>query len=371
MATILIYDSPETNADLYYACGFSAPDPFLYVEHNGKKHLFLSQLEFNRGARDAKVDKVHSIEPFFEKATSNGKTDIFEAIYLSIQSIGVAACTVQSTAGIALVENLRQRGITIDWRAGSIYPTRFIKNEWEKKEMKKAQKAIIVAMKEAEAVLSATEIKKHCLYLNKKPLTSEGLRSVIETSLLKNGYLAQGTIVSGGDQAVDPHDRGSGPLRAHEAIIIDIFPKSIATGYFGDFTRTVCRGKAPEILKKQYKAVKDAQELGVSMIKDGILGSKIHQAIVDLFESRGFMTGPINGKPQGFIHSTGHGLGLEIHEFPRISAAPITLKAGMITSVEPGLYYYGQGGIRIEDIVFITKEGCEVLATYPKRFEIL
>ena len=179
------------------------------------------------------------------------------------------------------------------------------------------------------------------------------------------------TIVAGGNQATDPHERGSGPLKAHQAIIIDIFPRCIQSGYYGDFTRTFCRGKAPEQLKRQYKAVKEAQEAAIAIIRDGVLGSAVHQQVLDTFEERGYKTESINGEMQGFIHTTGHGIGLDIHEYPRISTVPITLKAGMITSVEPGLYYKGIGGVRIEDLVYITKTGCEMLSPYPKKFEIL
>jgi Xaa-Pro aminopeptidase len=78
----------------------------------------------------------------------------------------------------------------------------------------------------------------------------------------------------------------------------------------------------------------------------------------------------IDGKPQGFIHSTGHGLGLDVHEAPRVSKLSQQLKAGHVVTVEPGLYYEKLGGIRIEDVVYVTKTGCEVLTRIPKIFEL-
>lgn len=106
------------------------------------------------------------------------------------------------------------------------------------------------------------------------------------------------------------------------------------------------------------------------MIRHRIDGSKVHQAVQQTMESKGFRTGYRNGRPEGFIHSTGHGLGLDIHEPPRISRLPEILKKGTVVTVEPGLYYEKIGGIRIEDVVYVTEKGCEVLTKLPRQFEV-
>jgi Xaa-Pro aminopeptidase len=151
---------------------------------------------------------------------------------------------------------------------------------------------------------------------------------------------------------------------------MDVFPQHATTRYFADITRTVVRGKATDKVQRMFTAVKEGQEIAYRMIKDGVNGSAIHQAILDSFEQQGFLTGEQGGRMQGFFHGTGHGVGLEIHEPPRISPRADILKAGMVVTVEPGLYYTDAGGMRIEDMVIVTKDGCRLLTEAPKILEV-
>ena len=205
----------------------------------------------------------------------------------------------------------------------------------------------------------------------KKELTSEMVRLTICKTLLDNDCIAQETIVAGGPSSADPHERGEGPLYAGQPIVIDIFPRSGRSGYWGDITRTVCKGAASIELKKQYNAVKSAQAAQLKAIKAGVWTDKIHQIGVDLMENRGFKTETINDVPQGFIHGTGHGVGLEIHEAPRVSSGNHQkLRAGHVITIEPGLYYPEIGGVRIEDTILVTKEGYKMLSSCIKKFEV-
>jgi Xaa-Pro aminopeptidase len=201
-----------------------------------------------------------------------------------------------------------------------------------------------------------------------KPLTSEILRAEIDSAILRAGGNAHGTIVAGGDQACDPHERGSGPLSANSLIILDVFPRNAATGYYGDLTRTVVRGRASEAQRKLWDTVKAGQTLALRQIKAGADGAAIHKGIQDLFVKRGYPTEMRKGRRVGFFHGTGHGLGLEIHEYPRLQK--VRLQAGEVVTVEPGLYYPGLGGVRIEDVVAVTKTGHKMLSRFPKQLEI-
>jgi len=176
--------------------------------------------------------------------------------------------------------------------------------------------------------------------------------------------------VASGQHGCDPHDVGNGPIRAGEPVIIDIFPRSEKTGYFADITRTVVKGKPRPRVREMYDAVLAGQRGALRMIKPGVVASDIHGAILALFEKRGFKTGQIDGRMQGFFHGTGHGLGLEIHEAPRIAMNDTRLEAGMVVTVEPGLYYAGIGGMRIEDTVLVTRTGMRNLTRFPKFLEI-
>ena len=203
-----------------------------------------------------------------------------------------------------------------------------------------------------------------------KPLTVEFLRKAMHLTMMERDCLGQHTIVAPGVQAVDPHNEGSGPLKANEPIVMDVFPQHATSRYFADITRTVVKGKASDKVTRMFNAVKEGQEIAYRTIKDGADGAVIHKAIMDYFDSLGFKTGEQDGRMQGFFHGTGHGVGLEIHEPPRISVKPDILKAGMVVTVEPGLYYLDAGGIRIEDMVVVTHGGCCILTKAPKVLEV-
>jgi Xaa-Pro aminopeptidase len=208
------------------------------------------------------------------------------------------------------------------------------------------------------------------LHLDGEPLTSERVRSLIARTLMERACTARHTIVACGDQACDPHNHGSGPLRADLPVVIDIFPRSDETGYYSDMTRTVVRGEASGDLVDIYDAVLEAQLQALDRIRAGVDGRDVHQGVSSLFESRGFLTGLQDGRMQGFFHGTGHGVGLDIHEPPRVGKASDILEPGHVVSVEPGLYYTGRGAVRIEDLVVVTEAGCDNLTDYPKSLII-
>jgi Xaa-Pro aminopeptidase len=157
---------------------------------------------------------------------------------------------------------------------------------------------------------------------------------------------------------------------AHQPIIIDIFPRNNRTGYFADITRPVVKGQPSTALQNIYDTVFEGQQIALERIKEGADGKAIHEAIVNLFESRNYKTGEVDGRMQGYFHGTGHGIGLEIHEAPRMSKTAQTLRAGHVVTVEPGLYYPNRGAVRIEDLVVVTKNGSENLTTFPKVFQL-
>src|SRR5207244_8418524 len=139
------------------------------------------------------------------------------------------------------------------------------------------------------------------LHLNGARLTSETLQTNVNTTIMAQGWLPSHTIISSGNQCVDPHHEGTGSIKAHTSIIFDIFPRSQKTGYFGDLSRTVVRGRASDKLKEIYAAVQAGQNIGYEQIRDGVNGKEVHQNILALFESRGFHTGRINGRMQGLF----------------------------------------------------------------------
>ena len=203
------------------------------------------------------------------------------------------------------------------------------------------------------------------------PLTAEKLRAIIDTAIIQAGGLASRTVVAGGPQSCDPHEIGHGVLRAHEPIVLDVFPRSQKTGYFGDITRTVVKGRASEAVRKLFYTVQRAQELAFEHLHHQTPGCEVHAKVQAFFQQEGYKTGKIQGRMQGFFHGTGHGLGLEVHESPRVSAnSTDTLLAGNVVTVEPGLYYTGLGGVRLEDVALITTNGPRNLTKFEKGLEV-
>jgi len=363
----LIVATSEQNADLLWATGFFVPDPCIFIQKGRRKYLMLSDLEFARAQKEARVDQVISYD---ELRGTKKRTRFIDILDAALKRLKVRRLEVPSDFSLELADQLRRRKYRVRVGAEPFYPERAVKRKDEVDAIRKAIRATQYAIKQAIFTLQQSHIRKGRLYWRGKVLTSERLKQIINLTLMERGYVARHTIVAGGRQAADPHCTGFGPLKPHQAIVMDVFPRCEKTGYHADITRTVCKGLAPDKLKEMYRAVQAAQSAAIKKIRHNVDASLVHQAAADVLEKRGWKTERVNGTPQGFIHSTGHGLGLEIHEYPRVSQLKNKLKAGNVVTAEPGLYYPDIGGIRIEDDVLVTKSGCEVLSRLSKRFEI-
>jgi Xaa-Pro aminopeptidase len=373
----LIYADSEHDADLYYLSGFLAGDPFLYLETDGKKTLFLSDLEVDRGRTQGSVDEVSRLAEIAEKLKERaGKppADPVERLGAQIRIIaeerGLSGFEVPASFPLSLADVLRGLGLGVRWRRAPFVPERVLKTDDEVGKIRGAIAHTEAAMTAAIERIRAAEIRDGMLVENGEPLTSEMVRFTIDSLLLERNCHAYDAIVAGGEQSVDPHERGHGPLPANLPIILDIFPRDNATRYHGDMTRTVVRGKASAEARSMFEAVGAAKAKAEEMLRDGVDGYDVHLAVMSVFEDAGFRTGVEDGRMVGFFHGTGHGLGLAVHEFPRLSKVHETMRAGHVVTVEPGLYYPGIGGVRLEDDVLITKDGCENLCTLPNEFEI-
>lgn len=369
---LLIIASGEKSADLYYATKFTAPDVFVFARIRGKKYILVSDLEIDRAKKQARVDRVLSTSLLAAEYKKRHKKagSFIELVLYFLKKQKVKNILVPGDFPVHYYEPLKHAGLHIRYKNGVFFRERLTKDRTEIKAIVQALRATEKAAGEAVRVLKSSTIRKHKLSFGGKVLTSEALKKVIHKALLENGCAGEHTIVSCGHHSIDPHHRGSGSIYASRPIIMDIFPRSEKTLYYADFTRTVVRGKASPQLKKMYAAVKKGQEIAFKMIRAGIAAQKIHAAIQEKFTRLGFNTGLKNGRMQGFFHSTGHGLGLEVHEPPRIGAGGDILKAGQVVTVEPGLYYKGVGGVRLEDVVVVTKTGCKNLTRFPRMLEI-
>ena len=369
---LLIIADSETDSDLLHATGFLVPDPLIYLELDGEKVLLVSDLEYGRARSQARVDHVVSISPYEEELRERGTPVRPTAVLdLFLKERDIRDLVVPGSFPLGHAEPLRELGYELKVRQDPFFPQRTIKRADEVEAIHRCQQATEECMRFVIDRLKRSEIRGNGLVLaSGEPQTSERLRREARRFLLDRGFLAKAIIIAGGDQGCDPHDDGSGPLPANRPIIIDIFPRSLETRYWGDMTRTVVRGQASAAVKKLYRDVLAAQETAFELLRPGAHGKDVHQAVIDSFDANGNPTEEREGRKVGFIHGTGHGVGLDIHEMPRIGKVGSPLEEGQVVTVEPGLYYPGTGGVRIEDLVVITGNGYRNLTTFPKELEI-
>lgn len=365
----LLIEGAGQCADLIYGSGFIPVDPVVFLDEGSSSTLVVPMLEYGRAKVEARKSKVFLPEEILVPPGERRRLASIALYLLKFRKIKQIQVPTFFPAGIA--RELEKNGISIDIITGPIYPERAIKDSSEVRKITEAQSAAVNAMKAAIRLIREASVHRNrTLVWKKSALTSERVREIIDIELLKSGCTARDTIVAGGRQATDPHDRGSGPLKAGEAIVIDIFPQHKQHHYWGDITRTVCKGTPSPALARMYQTVLKAQKMALDNIKAGVKGSDIHDMISAFFDGQGYPTTVKNGVVRGFFHGTGHGVGLDIHESPSISLAPVELSVGNVVTVEPGLYDPDIGGIRIEDTVLVTRAGIKILCPLAKTFVI-
>lgn len=369
----LLYASTEESADMLYLARIRVPDPFPVIIQGKHSTGLLSMLEFNRALRESSLDKVLPLEKVSQAAKSAYKLKtigIHHIIAYFAQSRRIRSFEVPGDFPSRLTRQLEQLGLSIRVAESAFFPERVKKSAEEAKAIRLGNAASAAGLRAAQRALAEASILPNCkLRYHGKTLTSERLRTLIEIACLENGAIATGTICAGGDQACDPHEAGHGPLRANELIIIDIFPRHRVTGYHGDMTRTYLKGQPSEAQKQLVTTVRQAQKNALAALKAGVTGKTIHKIAAQTFTQAGYETEQKNGIWQGYIHSTGHGLGLEIHEEPRLSrSGHKRLLSGSVVTIEPGLYYPGLGGCRIEDVAQVHPSGHTLLSHSPYRW---
>jgi len=368
---LLIISDSQSDANLYYATGFLVGGTVMYLEIEGRKALLLNDLEYGRANVEAKVDQVISTTPYEENLRSAGeRVRLTSVLDLFLKEEGVQELTVPANFPFSHALRLKEKGYTLRLRDDPFYKERLIKRPEEISAIEETQRHVEAAMELAVSIITKSTIRGDFLHFDGNILTAETVRTAINKFLLDQQCQACETIVAGGEQGVDPHMRGSGPLPAHQTIILDIFPRSTTTRYWGDMTRTVVRGKASPAVRKMYQDVLDAQNLALSQIRDGADGQDVHESVCALFKDRGNVNKDMDGKKAGFIHSTGHGVGLDIHEPPRLGRVKAELRTHQVVTVEPGLCYPGTGAVRLEDLVVVTADGCRNLNKFPKMLEV-
>lgn len=363
-----VMDDGATLADQLYVTGFDAEDPFVSLYTPDETALLVSTLEYERASLESRADTVENWATYYAEDDDRER---HEMIADFLGGLGVESVAVNQRFPLFTADGLRDAGIevVVDDET-TIEDIRARKTDEEVEWIRSVQRANEDAMRAAEELIANADVDDGVLQHEGEPLTSERVKEEIEITLLRHGCGLDDTIVACGEQCAVPHDRGSGPLRADETIIIDIFPRSKETRYHSDMTRTFCRGTPSDEARDFYDVTQEAKEAALDVLQAGVAGSEVDDAVCDVYEDAGYTTlRQDRTADTGFFHSTGHGVGLEVHEDPRIGQrADDELEAGHVVTIEPGLYDPDVGGVRIEDIVVVTEDGYENLVEYPEEF---
>ncbi|HNC23304.1 MAG TPA: Xaa-Pro peptidase family protein [Opitutaceae bacterium] len=369
----LLYAGTGTSSDQLYFSRVEVHDPFIAFGSGRKRISVQSALEFGRVKKAGTFDAVLPLEVWRARAQPRwprravGAAEIIAEV---ARAHRLRAFRVADDFPAQLFLKLRSLGLRLELAEGPLFPEREVKSAAEAAALREGNRLSAIGLAAAEEAMRAAKPKGRYLVTRGRRLTSEDVKFAVESAILRAGGISLHTIVAGGDQACDPHDRGSGPLRAHDLVVVDIFPRVVSTGYFGDMTRTFLRGRASDAQRKLVAAVRASQLAALKAIRAGVDGKFVHQQAADTLVAAGYETRRTDRGSVGFIHGTGHGVGLAIHEPPRLSpTVSMKLKRGTVVTVEPGLYYPGLGGCRIEDVVQVTDRGTKLLSNYHYEWE--
>ena len=379
---LLFYADGYRFPDVYHLTRFLAPDPIIALEQDGEVVIVASPLEEGRARKESRAREVFSIDHFGAKelaATGITREELdAEITKRLLDSRSLRRVAVAPYFPLGMAERLHGLGIelVIDRELGE---RRRAKRPDEVAALEATQRATEDAWaRGVDALRRATVRTDGTLELDGEPLTAERLRAIVESRLLELGCVSEGAIIAPGKQAADPHMIGSGPLLAGEAIVMDIFPQHKKTRYYADMTRTVSKGEPPAEIAKLYDITRRAQDAGIKALRPGVTGREVHELVEDIIWDAGYDTlrpgqqrSKNGGPPRGFIHGTGHGVGLEIHELPNVARSGTKpLAPGDVVTVEPGIYLPELGGVRLEDMLVITETGSRNLTRAPRQLVV-
>ena len=368
--------------DVYHTTRFLAPDPIIALEDVEELVIVASSLEEGRARKESRATTVVNMNEYGAQELSGeglSGTDFWATLMKRfLDARGVRRVSVAPYFPLGAADRLRGLGIELVI-ANDLAERRRVKRPDEIEFIEAAQRATEDAWSKGVDAIRRAKVKAdQTLELDGSVFTAERLRAIVESALLERGFASDGAICAPGPQAADPHQIGTGPLHAGEPIVMDIFPQHKQTRYWADMTRTVSKGEPSAEIRKIYDVVKRAQDAGIRALRPGVTGRDVHELVEDIIWEAGYDTqrpgqkkDPSDATPRGFIHSTGHGVGLEIHEAPNISRSGTKpLLVGDVVTIEPGVYDPRIGGVRLEDMLVITERGARNFTQAPRELVV-
>lgn len=382
----LMFSDSFKEANMYYLTKFLAPDPFiLFKKVDCDPVLITSSMECSRAQKESIVNDVRSYEDYnlseILKSSSEPHLGFLKFVStVAKKELGVGMkIYVPPMFPTMVADSLRQEGLTIMPLWDVIEKARETKEPEELEEIGRAQNTVERAVRKAIDLVKDAEVdgNRTLLYRvngKREHLTIGKIKSVLRHELLDKGFASEEMIVACGPKGADPHYFGDpeDEVKANQPIILDIYPTNIRKRYSTDMTRTIVKGKASSEIRRMFETVLDAKNISIDELKAGVTGRKVYNTCCNVMEKAGYAT-TRGGKQvtRGFTHSLGHGVGLQVHEGPALGEFnKLALEAHNVVTVEPGLYDPNIGGVRIEDLVEITKAGCTNLSKMEIQLEV-
>jgi Xaa-Pro aminopeptidase len=372
--SLLIHADTMRSPELRHEVPVAVPDPFLYVEHDGRRIAVVTALEHARISAvgiETVAPERFGIDELLAAGTPEHEAEL-EVYLRAVQELGVTEATVPASFPLELADHLRANGLDVYVDRALFEDRRRRKNEVELAGLRRAQRAVEAALDVSREMLRNAEVNG-TLVLDGQPLTSERIKLEIERVFSEHGVAGEHYTVSHGPQTAIGHEAGSGAILPNEPIVFDLFPRDRETGVYTDMTRTYVVGSPSDEVREYHRLAKEALDRVVAAARPGVNGRTLMKITCDLFAEHGYPT-QLTKQPgevldSGFFHGLGHGVGLEVHERPWMSRAGDDLVAGDVIAIEPGLYRAGYGGVRLEDIAIVTDDGIEVVTNYPYDLE--
>jgi Xaa-Pro aminopeptidase len=359
---VLIVADTVRSPEMRHEVPVAVPDPFIYAERNGARHAFVGSMEVPRLQELDRLEAKPLEELNYDELIQQGMPYYEierELVLRACRQLGVSEAVTPRTFPLEVADYLRANGVALEADGDLFDRRRRAKSEAELAGIRRALRA-------AEAAMGAIRERLR----GSNGTTCEELRAEAMRVFSERGMMVPDlVIVSHGPQTAVGHEPGHGPVASGESVIADLYPRDPDSGCYSDMTRTFCVGDPPDELVEYHRLCREALDLSVEAIRPGVTGAEVHRIVCELFQEHGYPTqltkAPGEVLEEGFYHSLGHGVGLEVHEEPGLGRTGVELVAGDVLAVEPGLYRPGFGGCRLEDLVLVTDDGCEVLTDYP------
>lgn len=355
------------DTNIKYLAGIGLEDPFYVLRQQDESTVITRKVNKEKVERKTSNDSVVAYEEYIDKGIRDDVVSETQVLYQFLNQEDIGSVSIPPTFPAYVADNLREHGLNVTiLNQDPIAQSRIIKDKEEIEHIRSIQSLTEEAMKKVKEILEESEINKdNELTLNGDVLTSEMVKKEVTEFLNEHGAEpVEGIILASGLQTKGPHNFGKGALKAHQPIVCDIFPRG-KEGYFGDMTRTFVKGEPTEEFKNMYQATEEALQSALGTIEAGVDGSEVYDSASEKIQQYGYETH--SEAEEGFIHSLGHGIGMDVHEKPSLNKECGELRKNTIVTVEPGVYLHDHGGVRIEDMIRVKEDGYENLNSMDNK----